>query len=340
MRILLIQLRRLGDILLTTGAISAVKTSFPEATVDFLCEPIGKPILETNPQLSDVLVYQRNRGISEIRRVRKRDYRIVIDFMNNPRSAYLTGLSGAQWRVGFKKFGRSLFYNINAPVPLEPEYVGLRKIRLVNELLNTLGKPPCSLNSGRPRIWLNAEDQAFAEQWLKSENLNGRSFVVMAPIHRHPIRQWRLDGFRELGVRIHRDLGVPVYAAWGPGEEGQIHRLCGDSGDLIKPLPPTRYREMGAIFQKARLVVTNDSGAMHLAVAVGTPTVTVYGPTRPIDWNPPAEPNSQNIAVVAESVACLGCHRGRCPVGHLCMTQLGESDVFRACRLILREEQQ
>jgi ADP-heptose:LPS heptosyltransferase len=97
-------------------------------------------------------------------------------------------------------------------------------------------------------------------------------------------------------------------------------------------------RQMGAIFKNARLLVTNDSGAMHLAVAVDTPTVTIYGPTRPIDWNPSLTkeaPKNHDVALTAENVDCLGCHRDSCPVGHLCMTKLDEKTVMEAVNKIL-----
>ena len=83
-------------------------------------------------------------------------------------------------------------------------------------------------------------------------------------------------------------------------------------------------------------MVTNDSGAMHLAVAAGAPTVTIYGPTRPIDWNPSlAGAGPRDRAITANGVSCLGCHLLTCPVGHICMTKLDEARVIAACETVL-----
>ena len=142
MRILIVQLRRVGDILLTTPVAPYLRQAIPGASVDFLCEPMGKTVLETNPHLSNVLIYDRKHALREIARVRSRKYDAVLDFLNNPRSAHLTAASGARWRVGFKNgFWGSVCYNVAAPVPKEPEYVPSRKLRLVRFWLETAGIP-------------------------------------------------------------------------------------------------------------------------------------------------------------------------------------------------------
>jgi ADP-heptose:LPS heptosyltransferase len=107
----------------------------------------------------------------------------------------------------------------------------------------------------------------------------------------------------------------------------------------IGMLPLTSMREMAAIFKNAALVVTNDSGVMHTAVAIGAPTVTIYGPTRPIDWNPSlAGVGPLDVALNAAELDCLGCHLEKCPIGHLCMVKLGEDRVLAACEKILNEQ--
>src|SRR5688500_1705002 len=94
--------------------------------VDFLCEGVGKSVLETNSKLDQLWIYDKNRTVGEITRVRARRYDAVIDFLNNPRSSVLTGLSGAKWRVGFRHGARSVLYNFRGTVPTEPEYVPSR----------------------------------------------------------------------------------------------------------------------------------------------------------------------------------------------------------------------
>ena len=336
MKILLIQLRRIGDILLSTPVISYLKKTLPEAQIDFLCESMGKTVLETHPDLKEVLLYDKSSSVKEILRIRERRYDAVIDFMGNPRTALLTGFSGAKRKIGFRFAGRSFFYNVRIPVPAEPEYVSKRKFRLVLEYISLLGISFHRPSSYRPVLYLTTEDERFAQKWLEEKRLKTKSFVVLAPAHRHPIRQWHAEGFRDVGLKI-KQTGIPVFLAWGPSEERVMAGIRKGYEKELELLPATSLRQMAAILKTAKGLLTNDSGAMHLAVSVGTPTVTIYGPTRPIDWNPSfLEDDGHDIPLTAQNVPCLGCHRSRCPVGHICMSHLSVEDVYQACRIFLR----
>lgn len=339
MRILLIQLRRVGDILLTTPVISYLKSVVPQSSIDFLSEPCGRAVLETHPELNQLLIYNKSHPFREMRRIQAQKYDAVLDFMNNPRTAYLAFASGARWRVGFKNPLRSIFYNIRVPIPLGPEYVPKRKLRLTDFWLRKAGlgvqQPPFI----RPKLYLTDEDRLFAEQWVRDQKVNPKKVVILAPVHRHPIRQWRLDGFQQLGRELSR-LGFKIYMTWGPGEENFIAKVRAGFENELKPLPLTTIRQMAALFLKSRLLITNDSGAMHVAVAMGTPTVTIYGPTRPVDWNPSfgeAPSSSRDTALFADGLTCLGCHLDRCPIGHLCMEKVSVNDVLQASQKFLKE---
>jgi ADP-heptose:LPS heptosyltransferase len=339
-RILIIQLRRIGDILLTTPVISYLKSALPEAKVEFLAEPMGRAVLESNPNLDALHIYDKDHPLNEIRELRRRGYTAVIDFLNNPRSAALTALSGARWRVGYRTTARSVVYNFRPAVPAAPEYVPARKLRLTRDWLAHAGQPHPEPRSLRPELFLRDQDNAFAQNWMKEKGLSDRGFFVLVPAHRHPIRAWTPEGFRETAFHLKRTYKMPVFLAWGPGEEGVREAVRVGVTQEIGVLPPTTLPQMAAIFRRSRLVVTNDSGAMHLAVSVGTPTVTVYGPTRPVDWNPSlAERRSapHDIAVQASHVPCLGCHLLQCPVGHRCMKELPFSNVADACDALIKE---
>lgn len=341
MKILIVQTRRLGDILLTTPVISYLKAAIPGAQVDFLCEPMGKLVLDMHPDLGTLHLYDKKTPLKEISWVRNQKYDAVLDFMNNPRTAYLTALSGAKWKVGFKKGIRSVFYNIAVPVPKDPEYGPLRKIRMARTWLEAAGITPPKDFRFQPVIHLSSEDNAFADKWIASEHLEGKPFAVMAPVQRHLIRQWRPEGFRETGLHIADTYGMPVYLAWGPGEDAVVDFIRQGTQDKLKLLPATSMRQMGAIFKRAKVLVTNDSGAMHLGVSMGVPTVTIYGPTRPVDWNPSYAVKgvtTHDRAVMAEEVACLGCHLLKCPVGHLCMSRLESKRVNLKVDSLLKGE--
>lgn len=336
MKILIIQLRRLGDILVTTPVVSYIKQALPNAQVDFLAEPAGAQILEGNPHVNEILKYDRSSPVAEIRRIRAQRYDAVLDFMNNPRSGYLTLFSNANARVGWRHPIRRIFYNLSVPIPVEPEYVPLRKIRLARHWLESMGITPPKPRQVREQFFLTAEEDHFAAAWMKNEGVTAGSFIILAPAIRKPVRSWRKEGFRAVGLELERKHGVKVYLAWGPDERSLIDEIRHDVEDRLRLLPLTTLRQMAAIFKQAALVLSNDSGAMHTAVSVDTPTVTLYGPSRPLDWNPaPSGFGPKDVIVSALEVACLGCQLRQCPVGHLCMKLLREDQVVAACEEIL-----
>jgi ADP-heptose:LPS heptosyltransferase len=335
MRILVVQLRRLGDILLSSPAVEFLKINFPDSQIDFLTEPSGAFMLKNNPNISETIVYDKAHPINEIVKIRQKKYDVIYDFMNNPRTSHLTFLSGAKDRVAFRSRGRGFFYNVSIPTPMKPEYVPLRKIRLVKSWMELNRIKISQEVSLRPKIYLDDDDHQFASQWMKHENLDNKSFVVLAPVHRHKIRQWRLDGFKNIAKEL--SLKIKVYLAWGPGEKSEVESIVSGTDGQVKLLPDTSMRQMAAVFSHAKFLLTNDSGAMHLSVAVGTPTVTIYGPTRPIDWNPSLTGENEFLDrfLTEPSVACLGCHLLRCDVGHLCMNRLSESNVLKVCNTFI-----
>jgi ADP-heptose:LPS heptosyltransferase len=181
MKILIIQLRAIGDVICTLPAIVALKQALPAAELHFLVEPSAKPIVESHPGISKVLVYDKSRARQEIARVRAEKYDAVFDFMNNPRTAYITGFSRAPWKVSYTCGVRSLFYNFVVPEPVEPEYVPKRKIRLVNAWLQKIDKKPVLQASYRPQLRLTAEDETFAADWAARENVNGKKDCGVVP---------------------------------------------------------------------------------------------------------------------------------------------------------------
>ena len=337
MRILVIQLRAIGDVLCATPVVSYLKQVLPDASVDFLVEPVSRSLIETHPGLNEVLVYDKTRGWNEIKRVRSKRYDAVLDFMNNPRTAYLTAFSGARWRVGFRRSVRTLAYNVPVSVPEEPEYVPKRRIRMADAWLSGMGISSQTPATVRPALHLSEEDEQHADQWIKKENLEGKKFVVLMPVHKHAICRWRPEGFRSVGLNLAQS-GYRVYVAWGPGEETLAQEIRAGHENVLLPRPPDDLRKFAAVLKRSALLLANNSGSMHLAVSVGTPTVTIYGPTRAIDWNPSLAKEADNgndLVVEAADVACLGCRLKDCPVGHLCMTHLDERTVLNACRTLL-----
>jgi len=131
---------------------------------------------------------------------------------------------------------------------------------------------------------------------------------------------------------------VDVVWIWGPGERDVAESCCDRMSGPSRLAPPTGWQELGALLRRSSLLLSNDSGPKHLAVALGVPTVTIFGPTHPATWHPPRGPHA---VVEAAGLDCLHCNANRCPLSgerHLrCMRDVTPERVVEAARALLRE---
>jgi heptosyltransferase-2 len=146
------------------------------------------------------------------------------------------------------------------------------------------------------------------------------------PKHRHEIRQWPARRFVETLRLVLAVPGRQAVLVGGPDEREYLEGVAKEFPGKAWVLPAASLHRAAAALSRCRVAITNDSGLMHLAVAVGTPTVTIYGPTSPGSWNPRRPPHRY---VQADGLACLVCNRDRCPFGHECMEWVSAERVAR-----------
>jgi heptosyltransferase III len=325
-KILIIQLRRIGDIIVTTPVIDALREAFPEAVIDFLAEPLGEPVLRGHPGLNELLIFKKDNFFSLLRDIRRRRYDWVLDFLNTPRSAQVSLASGAAVRAGFDVPAWGLVYNRRIPRDPVPKYIVQQKF----DLLRALGLNPGPL---LPKIHLAPEDAAGAGDWWKNSGLEHfPSRIGLAPAHRHAVRQWPAEKWAALLPSLLKDERRAVILFGGPGEESLLESLARPFPGRVFPLPVGPLRQAAAVMRRCGVVVSNCSGSMHLAVAAGVPTVTIYGPTLPEVWNPRVAPHR---FVQAQGLSCLGCHRDSCPYQHECMSWISPDRVAREVEAVL-----
>ncbi|MBI3291374.1 MAG: tetraacyldisaccharide 4'-kinase [Elusimicrobia bacterium] len=326
MKILVIQIKRIGDVLLTTPALAALRGQFPQATIDILVDRRWAEVLENLPMVSHVLPYDTEAPLRWLWRVHQARYDWIIDFLGNPRSAVLTWISGASLRAGFRGRGWGWCYTHRIPMPTQPDYSAAHKLRL----LEALGVP--TQQSGTavlPTVALTDEDRRVVEQFLQSCGISdGERIIALAPVHRRPSRQWQLDHCVRLGELLVTRWQAKVLWIGAPDEQPQLHLLKGRMQAPSWVVPPIRLRQAAALLTRCDLVVSSDSGIRHLAVAVGTPSVAIHGPALPINWTPP---HPSHRAVYAEGLWCLGCDLNQCPYHHECMRWVDAEQVFQVC---------
>lgn len=327
MKILVIQLRRIGDVIVTTPVIDVLRQRFPDAQIDFLVEPAAAPILDNYPGLTERLVFEKTKFLHWVRELRGRRYDWVLDFMNNPRTAQMTWLSGAPVRVGFVVPFWSLVYTHKVPRPIGNVYAVQNKFALLRRL--GISVPDAML----PHLSVReTELDALRDWWTTSELDKATERVAVMPKHRHPIRQWPAEKFQETIRRLLLRPGRSIILVGGSDERAYLEAIARKFSSRVSILPAGTLHRAAAVLSRCHVAVTNDSGLMHLAVSVGTPTVTVYGPTSPGSWNPGQLPHRY---IQAEGLACLVCNRDRCPFGHECMEWVSPDRVVQEIEAVL-----
>ena len=284
-KILLIQLRQLGDIMLTTPCIRAVKEAYPDAQVSFLSHPMGALILKGNPWLDHLYTYDPKDKWQELKlisRLRQQSFDLVLDFMNNPRSAFYSLLVGKKERLSFSS-SRRFAYTKTIERAKESDYIVREKFRL----LRSAGIFPAKENLCLP--WGN-EHTAPLKELLAIESFQKAPLrVVLSPTHRRPVRQWQAQKFADLSDRLTRKWGAQILWIWGPQEKEfveEIRALCAHETLIC---PQTGFRELAAVIANTDLFVGTSNGPSHVAVAVDTPSLQLHGPTQMDAWCPQSE---------------------------------------------------
>jgi heptosyltransferase-3 len=326
-RILVIMLRRIGDVLLTTPAVRALRKRFPKAEIDFLVESPAHEMLAGNNDLTRVLIYDGHGPLKYLYwllQVRMLHYDWVIDYMGNPRTAMLTFASGAAVKAGPGHVSHRWAYNHLLKESSTPHYSAEEKIRT----LASLGIDADS-SDHLPSVAGDAESEEFANKALARMRIPRGSIIGIVPASRRITRQWPAHKYAELGRRLRDSLGAHLIIFWGPGERELAEEVRNGIGTQAFLGPETKsLRHLAALIGRCRLVVTNCNGPRHIAVARSVPTVTVHGSSDPVLWNPPG--NENHTTIRHEKLDCIGCQKNRCPYALECMNDLSAAEVFAA----------
>ncbi len=317
--ILVIQLRRLGDVILTTPALEALKKKFPDAKLDFLVEAPGAEAVAGHPAIDEVLVYDADGiagALSWALKIRARKYDWVVDFLSNPRTALITALSGAAVKAGPAHTARRWAYNVKMIQSPQACYAALEKVRW----LSALGVVPEDAPE-LPRLFLAR----------RPDNLE--NIVGLVPPSRKETRRWPAPSYARLGRLLRDKYGCRLKVFWGPGEKDLADEVVRGIGEGAFAIPETRsITELARELATCRVVVGNCAGPKHVALASGVPTVTIHGSSDPASWTP-IHPEHRFVRL--DELPCIGCRSNSCPYNIECMRQLPAERVLPAVEQLL-----
>ncbi len=340
--LLISRLRFMGDVILTTPLIRALKKGLPNARLLYLSEPPYADLLQNNPYLDKVIFFDRKRydqlpiakSVREqwafFRDLRRQRCTAAVDLLGLPRTAFQIWVSGAPIRMGGDyRYRKHLYTHL---FPVERRYWRTA----IDFHLNVLRFFDLPEDGIRTEVFLRDSEKAWAADYLKSHNFDlNRPIVGLHPGGTWPAKLWPWERFAELAVRLKKELRVQVFLTGGPNDQEILEKVKAKAGDSVFRGEIFRLRRFAAILSYFSVFVSNDCGPMHLAPAVGTPTVGIFGPGEPNIWFP--YDKSDRHQFIYKHVACSPCHHDFCPIDHICMTSISVEEVFEVVEKILEK---
>jgi heptosyltransferase I len=284
-RILIVRLSAIGDVIHGIPVLCALRDALPPAYIAWVVEGRAGDLLEGHAALDELIRVPRGwlKSPSEVWRLRRRlrelRFDAAIDLQCLTKSAVAAWLSGARRRIGKAgNDGRELsrwFHN---------ELVAAGGPHVIDHYLNMLH--PLGIESPAVRFDLpeRAEDSTRIETFLREAKLDATRFAILNPGAGWPSKIWPAERYGELARYLAESHSIASIAVWGMREESPLAEkiVAASSGHAVLA-PPTSMTELAALCRRAALFVGSDTGPMHLAVAVGTPTISLHGPSR-ADW--------------------------------------------------------
>lgn len=330
-KILIVIIKDIGDVMLTEPCAQILKQNFPHAQVDILADARCAPVLEHNPFIDNIVIYDKNQAFKAILNVRKQKYDWVIDFLANPRSAMLTAFSGAKIKAG-KASNKHSFYAYNFKFKNPGEYLYNPDEKLY--FLTQLGVVWPSKYAPLPKYYLTKEQQDFRDKTYADIGINKEELLIgFNTTPRMSSRRWPAKQFKALAQMIYDKYKAKILVFYGPGEKQQAMETTDDMPPYIQLAPETKNLEQAfALLSRANILIAPCGGMKHMALAAGVPTVTLYTFSRAESWTPHNQP--LHIAVKT-TVPCSPCFCHECPKNLECMQDITPQKVFKEVQKIL-----
>jgi len=277
-RFLVVRLSSMGDVIHTLPAVHALRRAYPDARIDWLIDTRWAPLLDGNRDVTEVITFNRrawSEVIAVIKRLRATRYTCALDFQSLYKSAFLAYASAAPRRVGFE----ASYARERLAAKLYTEHVtphGQHKVAHNLSLVESIGAP---IDDVQFPLVLNRDAVIHVDRELVNRGL--REFFVLSPGGGWKSKCWPAERYGALYRELFKRYEWKGVVAFGPGEEEIANVLRRAAGPPEPALIPLDIPHLIALLRRARFLVAGDTGPLHLAVAIGTPVIALYGPTDP-----------------------------------------------------------
>ncbi|MFZ4590442.1 MAG: glycosyltransferase family 9 protein [Ignavibacteria bacterium] len=329
-KILVIKFGGIGDVLMSTPVLPNLREYFPNAHIDYLTLIKNRDVLMDNHYIDRVLTFDAriDKSWDLLRHIRDKGYNLVVDLFGNPRTALLTYVTGAKYRVGFKFRGRSYAYNIK---------IDGRGGEVHNSDFNldALIKAGIPIVSKKLNLSVNIVHKEYADKYIKDNKLENEFLVGIAITGGWESKRYKIKDYIELITLLSSKYKVKFLLLWGNKKEYKdAQEIKSIHKDIAFIIPDSPIRYLAALIKTCKVVIGNDSGPLHLAGAVEVPALGIYGPTNPKLQGPYGE---QNITVENTKLDCLHCNLLECEIGNICMTELSRKTMLEKFEELIKK---
>lgn len=335
--ILVIRLSSIGDVLKCTVVIDKLHRHFPHARISWLVETKSKDVLLGNPNIDEVIVWQRkewskqaqisrnypkffNRLLQFAQEIRRRNFDLVIDLYGAPRSGIISYLSKAPFRLCYS--GTRRCSNLWANIHAVPDYSNdTTFMQYYAGILRPLGIDTNNLQMQMPVL---PEDQRFAQSFLQQAGIDPGQFIAINPSTSWSSKCWPTEYYARLADMIWTKHRIPLVMLGAPGDVPLVEDIIGRMDyQPVNAAGKTTLRQLAALAEQALVFISGDTGPLFIAEAVGTATLSIFGPTDPAWHGPQGE---RHITLTANSCHCS---KSFC-ADKKCLTAISPEQVMEA----------
>ncbi len=318
----------IGDMVLLTPTLKALKIAYPQSHLALLVRPLVAGLMETHPYIDEIIIGSKGRGLNRlpsfwksVSEIRRSDFDLaVVLHPTSFRNAMIPFLALIPERIGSNVSGRGILLTRTCTdrTDLHEVHRYLRVLELIN-----IREPNAKLE-----FWHTDADRHAARQILATHGVSPKEHLIGVNLGTTwRTKRWSLENFAEVITQVQNRFGVQILLTGSTAEIPLGEALAGIvKVETINLIGKTTLMQLGALIESCTFYLTCDSGPMHIAAAVGTPTIALFGPTSPIRHGP----HGDSHEAIEKPVECRPCYKRKCmrkDQPHLCMTEIDPNEV-------------
>ncbi len=328
-RILAIRLDRIGDLVLTTPALRAIKETYPESFLAVLVRRYTKDIVEGLPFIDEVIVFEDHKADALAAYLRNLKFDVSLGFHPDILANSLACRAGIPFRIGYRFCGTGIFLNVSLPDD--------RKRRVRHEVESAL-EVAAKINA-KPKdkalsIAVNKESEIFADKFFRENDFVSGLVVAIHPGSRQGYIRWSKDRFAQVADRLAQERMAKILFIGSSDETGLVNEVRFLMKEKGRAAVNLKLADLISVIKRCSLFVGNSTGPMHIAAALKVPVVAIFGNIHPKDSYQEWGPWNDRHIIVHKDMACKKCHPGDC-LSYECMDRISVEDVFGAAIRLL-----